>query len=237
MKIENVHVYGFESALRGMRNPMNSWNRSDTAFDWALLTEGPDFSATRRGDANSIACPEMPRIGPKDMKLACKLIKAGSDHRKFLRQIMVWWDITIPRYIWQELDTYKVATVRNSCSTMHKLGRRDLEPSDFQDGDVDEFALGEQNMMGLAYREKQPYITEIMCEKKTFKGVDLLARMKRRLPEGFLQRATYSFSYETGLNMYRSRKDHRMKEWSGPGGICEWLMRLPYFKEFAEACQ
>jgi hypothetical protein len=208
-----------------MRNPMNSWDKSDTQFNQYWEEREQEMFA-------HLTCPERPLIGPKDMQRACKLIKAGTDHRKFLRQIMVWWDITIPRCVWQELDTYKVATVRNSCSTMHKLGSRDLEPSDFQDSDVNADVLGEQNAMGAAYREHRAYHA---ANGQDYEGVALLAHMKRRLPEGFLQMATYSFSYETGLAMYRSRHNHRMPEWSGPGGICETLLRLPYFKEFVEA--
>jgi len=229
MKIERVYVYGFQPALSGMRNPFESWAYSDTNYG---VPNGERAANAIRID-EAVTCPEMPQIGLKDLKLACKLIRAGTDHRKFLRQIMVWWDITIPRCIWQELDTYKVATVRNSCSTMHKLGHRDLEPDDFQDYDVDPAVLGEQNAMGHAYRAKCPFVDE--RSGATYEGVSLLAHMKRRLPEGFLQMATYSFSYETGLAMYRSRHNHRMLEWRGPGGICETLLTLPYFKEFVEA--
>jgi hypothetical protein len=215
MKIDKVHVYGFEPALYGMRNPKESWDRSDSTLGtWEGFRD------------KDITCPERPYIGPKDMQLARRLITAGSDHRKFLRQIMVWWNISIPRYIWQELDTYKVATVRNSCSTMHKLRSRDLKPCDFQDEDVHPDVLQAQNIMGKAYREKSP------CGYGLITGIDLLAHMKRRLPEGFLQMATYSFSYETALNMYRSRHNHRMSEWSGPDGICVWLQRLPYLADF-----
>jgi len=144
---------------------------------------------------------------------------------------MIWWDITIPRYLWQEFDTYKVATVRNSCSTMHKLGHRDLAADDFQDGDVDTPTLLKQNYMGWCYRESKLFIDEGV---EYHKGADLLAHMKRRLPEGFLQKATYSFSYETALAMYSSRHNHRMKEWHE---ICDTLLRLPYFKEFVEAAR
>lgn len=223
MKIDRVFVYGFDPALYGMRNPKESWEKSDTRFYG-------HFQHQRWPD---IQVAENPEIGPNDLDLACRLVKAGGDHRKFLRQILVWWNITIPRAVWQELDTYKVATVRNSCSTMHKLGHRDLELSDFQDEDVDPDTLQEQNAMGFCYRNKSVFLDH--RTKKTFEGVKLLAHMKRRLPEGFLQMATYSFSYETALKMWLSRHDHRMPEWSGPGGIAEWLLRLPYLKNFIEA--
>lgn len=232
MKIERVFVAGFEPALRGMRNPLESWDKSDTTY-------GPAAAQAREEAGHSfdpeITCREQPFIGPNDMKLACKLIKAGSDHRKFMRQIMIWWDITIPRYLWQEVDTHKVATVRNSCSTMHKLGHRDLLPEDFQDSDVDPLTLQLQNAMGDCYRNKLTYTVDYGNKVRDYAGNDLLVYMKRRLPEGFLQMATYSFSYETALNMYHARRGHRMPEWSAIGGICDWLLRLPYFSMFVNA--
>ncbi len=241
MKIERVHVYGFQTALRAMRNPMDSWDKSDTIFGAVESPYDPE-----------ITCVERPLIGPRDFKLACKLIKGGSVHRKFMRQIGVTWDNTLPRYIHQELDTYKVATVRNSCSTMHKLGHRDLVPSDFQDGDVHPVVLAEQNDMGYAYRNKETYTERAPAmpafpvespdmvtsgEELEYEGNALLARMKRRLPEGFLQMATYTFNYETALGMYQWRHNHRMSEWSGPDGICAWLLRLPYFSDFFNAAR
>jgi hypothetical protein len=217
VKIENIHVYGFKSAFHGMRNPKESWSRSDSFFY--------DKSNPSAFFDENITCLEYPAIGPNDLQLASNLVNAGPDHRKFMRQIMIWWDITIPRYIWQELDTFKVATVRNSCSTMHKLGSRDLEPSDFQDEDVDLDVLRRQNEMGLAYRNKVSF--------EGYEGNKLLAHMKRRLPEAFLQTATYSFSYETALHIYLSRLDHRMSEWQV---ICSYILSLPYFKNFIPVC-
>jgi hypothetical protein len=214
MKIENVEVYGWRAALRGMRNPMNSWNKSDSTFGEERLTKDWDDGLVR--------VAEDVVIGPSDMTLALSLIKGGGAHRKFLRQIQITWDISIPRMIWQELDTYKVATVRNSCSTMHKLGSRDLEPCDFQDYEegLDRVHLDLVNRLGAAYRaDKTP---------------ENLHRLKLRLPESFLQKATYSFSYETALKMWFDRKDHRMPEWSGSGGICKWITCLPYMQVFID---
>lgn len=211
MKIENVEVYGFRSALRAMRNPMDSWEKSDTAF----------YQHTHSSRNSSVIYSvEGPNIGPADMKLVLSLIRAGGTHRKFLRQICVWWDITIPRAIWQELDTYKVGTVRNSCSTMHKLGFRDLELSDFEGGEITSEQLLHLNCLAVDYR----------ADKTT----ERLHRLKMQLPESFLQKATYSFNYEVGIRMYHDRKDHRMSEWSGPGGICDYLLRLPYMRAFLE---
>lgn len=213
MKIEHTQVFGFEAALRGMRNAKESWDRSDTRV---LAVQGE-----RRPD-----------VGPNDLRLACQLIAAGGDHRKFLRQIMVWVDFTLPRNVWQELDTYKVATVRNSCSTMHKLGSRELTADDFEKGDVHPAVVAELNAMGVCYRTPSLYRED---DGKLYSGVTLLEHMKHRLPEGFLQRATWSGSYETLLRMYYSRKDHRMPQWSGPEGICEWIKALPYMDDFLAA--
>ena len=196
MKITNTKVYGFDNAIIGMRNPMNSWDKSDSGLD-----SYGEFL-----------------MGNKDNKLAKKLIKAGSDHRKFLRQIFISAFIEVPRYIWTEFDTYKVNTVRNSCSTMHKLGARDLTCNDFQDGVVIDIVLDRLNELGRLYRED--------------KKVSILREMKQILPEGFLQGATYTMNYENAMNMYHSRKNHRMSEWSGEGGICEWIENLPMMDEW-----
>lgn len=196
MKIENVELSGWNAAIRGMRNPMNSWGLSDTD-----LTQ----------DASAF------RLGEKDNNLACKLIKAGKDHRKFLRLIHISVDLTIPRYIWTELDTYKVSTTRVSCSTMHKLGSEPLCPSDFQDGMVLENTLYHINELANRYRDK--------------KEVSVLRDMKQILPEGFLQKATYDMNYETAMAIYFGRKNHRMSEWS-EDGICDWIESLPMMNEW-----
>lgn len=232
MKIENIEVYGFRRALFGMRNPMNSWEKSDSKFvQYVDPGEGIWYSYIPETET-PICCMEGPIIGPEDMRLAKKLIKGGSEHRKFLRQIEVCWDITIPRYIWQELDTYKVATVRNSCSTMHKLSSRDLEQCDFELPIPEEW-LAEINRRG-------EHIRNLKVMKAPSKEVNAALRdMKNILPEGFLQRATYSFNYETGLSMYFQRRNHRMPEWNekNEGSICWTLLKLPYMSEFVGAAK
>lgn len=194
MKIENTEVSGFQAAIHGMRNPMNSWDKSDSNFDCEMI------------------------IGPNDLELSKKLIKAGTEHRKFLRMIHIQCFITLPRYIWQEMDTYKVSTVRLSCSTMHKLGMTDLTIQDFQNNWILEETLQELNFLGRNYRET--------------KNVDLLRQMKQILPEGFLQSADLDFNYETAMNMYYQRKNHRMSEWSGENGICKWMESLPMMNQW-----
>lgn len=196
MNISNTEVYGFRRALHGMRNPMNSWSKSDSVFtkDGLLLT-----------------------IGENDKTLASKLIKAGTEHRKFLRFIHVQCFMTLPRYIWTEMDTYKVATTRLSCSTMHKLGSTNLTLSDFQDEIVTDDTLISLNYYGNQYRVS--------------KDVTVLRRMKQILPEGFLQSADMDFNYETLMNIYHQRKAHRMSEWSNDG-ICKWIESLPMMNEW-----
>jgi len=216
MKIENIEVFGFRAAIVGMRNPLESWEKSDSR--WYTTIYGNVW-------APMCHAPENPILGEKDIALAKKLVKAGGTHRKFLRQIIVTWDITIPRMIWQEWDTYKVATVRNSCSTMHKLGTRDLEPSDFEgyEEGLDRPQLDLINRLGAAYRER--------------KSASNLHQLKLRLPESFLQKSTCTFSYETAMRMWFDRKDHRMPEWSGEGGICSYIIELPYMRLFLDAEQ
>jgi len=229
MKIENVEVFGFRSAFRGLRNPMNSWNKSDSNF-WS---DSPWYQKDNKWHTHSVA-PELPEIGPEDLKLAMKLIHGGSEHRKFLRQIQIWMDITLPRYVLTELDTYKVATVRNSCSTMHKLGHTNLESSDFQDGDVLPAILELLNSAGEAYRNKTGYTT---YEGMRLFKYDIVRFMKKHLPEGFLQKATYSMNYETALSMYFQRKNHRLPEWNETceGSITSFISSLPYMNNFIEA--
>ena len=230
MKMEHTMVFGFEPALRGMRNPKESWDRADTEFDHC------EFDL--RFPIELVAeAPESPVIGKDDMKLMLSLVKAGGSHRKFLRRIMIWVDITIPRAIWQELDTYKVSTVRMSCSTMFKLGSRDLTRDDFQNRDVHPIVLAELNAMGLALREKRHFVAEEEDGIKAYEGNFLLEHLKFRLPEGYLQKATYSMSYESALKEYMDREHHGMPCWSGSGGLCEWILGLPYMNEIVMAAK
>jgi len=201
MKIERTLVFGFEPAIRGMRNPKDSWDRSDSKYN--------------------ICGSLRDMLGEADLMLMKRLIAAGAEHRKFLRMIQIWVDFTLPRYVWTELDTYKVATVRNSCSTMNKLGTRDLTQDDFQ-LPIPDTLLAELN--------------ELSAELRGLRGSakrDARHELKNLLPEGFLQKATYMFNYETALIMFHQRKKHRLPEWryDAPGSLCRWLADLPYFRE------
>lgn len=222
MKIERTVVFGWQPALRAMRNPKDSWDRSDSKF------YGDSEFTPSINPWQNISVPELPSIGPKDMELACSLVRGGGEHRKFLRQIIIWVDLTLPRYCWQEVDTYKVATVRNSCSTMHKLGSRELTQDDFE-LPIAQSCLDDLNALICEFQGKK--------EQKSKELRDVRRELKNALPEGFLQKATYTMSYETALAWLRQRSNHRLDEWNikVPGSLCHWAVNLPYMAQFAEA--
>lgn len=202
IKLDVLEVAGIKPAIMGMRNPMDSWDKSDTK------QYSSDFIT----------------IGDADMQLAQTLIRGGSEHRKFLRQIQVWFDLTVPRYIWSEFDTYGF-TVKNSCSTMHKLFRKDKLIS------TDQFVYNEddQEVMDLIVAElntlRQWYFSGITAEEQD----KILRRAKMLLPEGLLQKRTVCTNYETLRNIVHQRKNHRLPEWHY---ICDEIGKLPYAKEF-----
>lgn len=215
MKFENTEVWGFNHAIRGMRNPMNSWGRSDSQFDGSKVV-----------------------IGENDMRLAQKLILGGAEHRKFLRQIFVSVDITAPLYWWKEMDTYKVGTTANSTSTMHKLTSSPITIECFETDDY----LGELEMIDPApvcimvdslidnlEQLRQRYIQT--KDKKYWK------ELVRWLPESWLQTRTVTMTYENILNMCNQRKNHKLNEWSGLDNnnldnLVSWARELPYAQEF-----
>ena len=202
MKIETKEVAGFIPALYGMRSPMNSWHLNDSKID-----------------SKTIA------IGPNDMNLAKRLIKAGNEHCKFLRQIQVWADFEMPLYWWSEFDTYKFNT-KNSCSTMHKLfnTKKEIELDDFvyskEDINTLNFVIRELNSLRKRYLETKDF--------------NYVIRGKRLLPTSFKQKRTVNTNYAELINIYNQRKNHRLKEeWQDV--FCKWCEELPYFKEFLEA--
>lgn len=207
IKFENTEVFNLEGAIRGMRNPLNSWNKSDSNFTpW----DDTDFT-----------------IGAKDLDLMKRLIKAGSDHRKFMRQILVSVDITAPLYWWKEFDTYKVGTVSNSCSTMHKIHAKPIELSDFS---IDDFYIEDdgidlsdcfKNVIADCESLRHKYLDT--KDKKYWRGLIQL------LPSSYNQRRTVTLNYETLYNIYGSRKGHKLDEWSV--GFMEWIKTLPYAEE------
>lgn len=223
MKIEKIEVYGFQAAFRGLRNPKNSWDKSDS-----LHGTDPRQVKTYMFGNQLIYAPEYYVVGPNDLALAKKLIKSGTEHRKFLRHIQVWVDLTLPRYVWTELDTYKVATVRNSCSTMYKLGSRDLVQEDFA-YPIPQDLLKVLNLIGKDLRDNK--------NKKDNKAIkEARIQLKNLLPEGYLQKATYLFNYETGMTIFRQRRRHKLKEWRDdhPDSITAMILSLPYMKEFLD---
>ena len=218
MKITDTEVYGFEASLRGMRNPMNSWHLQDTKRMLGAKGKYNDFK-------NNDLSYEAIVIGPNDLDLAKRLIKAGNEHCKFLRQIQVWADFEMPLYWWSEFDTYKFNT-KNSCSTMHKLfnAKKEIELDDFvyskEDINILNFIIRELNSLRKRYLETKDF--------------NYVIRGKRLLPTSFKQKRTVNTNYAELINIYNQRKNHRLKEeWQDV--FCKWCEELPYFKEFLEA--
>ena len=209
MRFENTSVYNIYNAILGARNPMNSWNKSDSVF---------------KGYNGKI---ENTSIGKNDLELMQKLIKAGSEHRKFLRQIFVAVDITAPLYFFKELDTYKVGTVANSTSTMHKLASTPITIDCFEMGDftplIDNFKID------LSWQTIMTYLEQLRQRYNETKDKRYWKELIRLLPESWLQKRTITMNYENILNMYRQRKNHKLTEWSK--SFCDWVKTLPYAEE------
>ena len=200
IKIERSSVMNFENAIRGARNPLNSWDRSDSCYDEA---------------GNYV-------LGPNDLGLAKKLAHAGSDHRKFLRQIFVSVDVTAPLYWWKEFDTYKVGTVANSCSTMHKIHAKSFDRDDFSCDRLDEGGLAALDAI-IAYLEVERIK---FCEDKTNKQA--WHNMIQLLPSSYNQMRTVTLNYENLINIFYARKTHKLAEWHT---FCDWIMSLPYAED------
>ena len=228
MKFEKTEVWGFEHAIRGMRNPLESWKKSDSI----ILIEQDENKDFR----------EVAKIGKNDLELMHKLIKAGSEHRKFLRQIFVAVDITAPIYWWKEFDTYKVGTVSNSTSTMHKLASTPItmncfEMDDFEnicvkrikqqfyDTDIYIHSVFGEDFWSLLIK----YLEELRQKYNETKDKRYWKELIRLLPESWLQKRTITMNYENILNMYRQRKHHKLTEW--PDCFCNWVKNLPYAEE------
>ena len=228
MKFENTEVWGFEHSLRGMRNPKNSWYKSDSGRNYDIL-DGCHMDCPHiNTDCDEEYCDEF-RIGQNDMKLAQTLIKAGSEHCKFMRMIHVAVDVDMPRYWWSEADTYHFNT-KNSCSTMHKLLNNDKPiASDMfvicgEDMDWWKYTINKLESLRLEYKEIQ------RTTKDNEKMNRLLVRAKRMLPEGFEQMRTWDTNYAELRNMYFQRRHHRLQEEWGET-FCKWVETLPYAKE------
>ena len=210
IKIENADVYGFEAAIRGMRSPLNSWAKSDSK--WCVEPSEEYLTC------ENVQCYNKFVLGVNDLKLMRNLAKAGSDHGKFARMINVTCDITAPVYIWAEIDTYKVSTVRNSCSFMHKGVSKPFELSDF--------SIVSRNEEKLIPIIKQ--LNELRDEYLESKDDSIFYVIRQLLPQGYNVRATWQANYQVLWNMYNARKNHRLPEWHE---FCRFVEKLPYFKE------
>lgn len=236
LKIEETEVVGWKAAIRGMRNPMNSWEQSDSGV---CATHGPahcsdciysDCQADPAGiETNYI-------IGPNDHGLMEKLRNAGTDHRKFMRMMIVYLDITAPLYWWKEFDTYKVGTVANSCSTMHKIAAKKFELDDFSTEHILSLSDNEFEfpiICGVAMTSMGVFSCILdalnFYRKKYLETKDKTYwwQMIQLLPSSYNQKRTVMLSYEVLANMYKSRKNHKLDEWHT---FCDWIESLPYSK-------
>ncbi len=235
LKIEHTEVMGWKAAIRGMRNPMNSWEKSDSGYSCLCMYDKSD-------------CPAEPYvIGPNDFDLMTCLRFAGTDHRKFMRMITVYLDITAPLYWWKEFDTYKVGTVANSCSTMHKIAAKEFEPSDFSDEHLDDIWGYEPEVRDMApvieFETHTDKITNYVLGPDNILNLtikmlnrcrDLYNQTKEKtywwqmimlLPSSYNQKRTIMLNYEVLANIYKSRKNHKLDEWHT---FCDWIETLPY---------
>lgn len=224
IKIEKIDVYGFESAIRGMRNPMNSWDRSDSVFCASQngCEECPEYYDV---DCAGLMNNGM-KIGSNDLDLMQRLFKGGTEHRKYLRFIDVTMDITAPLYWWKEWDTYKIGTNCNSCSTMHKIHAKEFTLDDFSFEHIGE---------GIAtnvFNECAEQIVDCLNEaRRCFlddKNKAWWRQMIQLLPSSYNQRRTVKFNYEVAVRIIQQRKSHKLDEWHV---MCDELMNLPYMKE------
>ena len=227
MKFERTDIWGFEHATRGMRNPMNSWDKGDTGYavkDYELHNGEEKVTY----DTNQFG------IGPNDINLMQRLINGGSEHRKFMRQIMVSVDITAPLYWWKEFDTYKIGTTANSTSTMHKLASKEITKYDFE---MDDY-------VGVKVFDREPYNPDDYTDEIWDYVIDVCETLRQRfietkemrywkelircLPESYLQTRTITMNYENLYSIVRQRKGHKLTEWRQ---FIDWVHTLPYSSE------
>lgn len=225
LKIENTEVMGWEHAIRGMRNPKNSWEKTDSypAVDCGKCgkIEREGICTKEDRDCTGFECFE---VGPNDLKLMTTLRNAGTDHRKFMRMITVYMDITAPLYWWKEFDTYKVGTVTNSCSTMHKIADKEFTIDDFSIEHLNDDRSAE--VSNLEWFEH--LITHLNRDRKRFietKDKQYWWQLIQLLPSSYNQRRTVMLNYEVLANIYKSRRNHKLDEWHT---FCDWIESLPY---------
>ena len=216
IKVENIDYWGFKHAIRGMRNPLNSWDKSDSEFDIQYYDD--DGNETEYFDVE---------LGKNDLDLMQRLYKAGTEHRKYLRQIMVSMDITAPLYWWKEFDTYKVGTVANSCSTMHKIAAKEFELDDFSHEhllDTGMWLL--ETTIDRLNRWRSVYVLGNQVYEP--KSKEIWWQMIQLLPSSYNQKRTVTMNYENVVTMIRQRSGHKLDEWNE---FVAKLKELPYIKE------
>ena len=212
LKIENTEVMGWEHAIRGMRNPMNSWEKSDSEwYSIGIPTSNP-------AAINDKCLSQKYCIGDNDLDLMKRLRNAGTDHRKFMRMITVYLDITAPLYWWKEFDTYKVGTVANSCSTMHKIHAKEFTIDDFSCEHLGPPAISN---LKSTIKCMNDYREEFLKDSEKHNWWQMI----QLLPTSYNQKRTVMLNYEVLANIYKSRKNHKLDEWHT---FCDWLKSLPY---------
>lgn len=222
IQIENTQVVGLEAAIRGMRNPMNSWEKSDSYF---MCENGPCEQCEHENDGRCSYWGKEYTIGKNDLALMKKLVKAGSDHSKFMRMINVTCDIVAPLYWWKEFDTYKVGTVRNSCSTMHKIAEKEFTLDDFSHEHLIVASLNSLNRTIDDLNScRGGYLNEDIS-KNPERRKEVWWQMIQLLPSSYNQRATVQMNYAVLRSMYHARKNHKLDEWKA---FCRWIESLPY---------
>lgn len=222
LKIENTEVMGWEHAIRGMRNPKNSWEKTDS---YPAVDCGKCGKIEREGictkddrDCTGFECFE---LGPNDLKLMTTLRNAGTDHRKFMRMITVYLDITAPLYWWKEFDTYKVGTIANSCSTMHKIAAKEFTLEDFSHEHLQEDSVAVlETVIHTLNVHRDWFNNEVLDDPK----IDWW-QMIQLLPSSYNQKRTVMLNYEVLANIYKSRRHHKLDEWHT---LCNWIESLPY---------
>jgi len=213
LKIENTEVLGWDAAIRGMRNPLNSWEKSDSQF-----VRDPDYGCFGVCPCAELVDCDCCHVGPNDLKLMNTLRNASTDHRKFMRMITVYLDITAPLYWWKEFDTYKVGTVANSCSTMHKIAAKEFTLEDFSHEH-----LGYQSIRVLkdTIKVMNDFREEFIKDHEKVNWWQMI----QLLPSSYNQKRTVMLNYEVLANIYKSRRHHKLDEWHT---LCYWIESLPY---------
>ena len=232
IKIENVETFGWEAAIRGMRNPKNSWGKSDSFIPCYLKTKCHECEANQKcayyfEDGNGLPYKKDEFIGSKDLDLMTRLRNAGTDHRKFMRMIAVYLDIMAPLYWWKEFDTYKVGTVANSCSTMHKIAAKEFTLDDFSHEHLGYSCCTENEFDNPMNTLEQVIIVLNGCRDKyiTTNNKFWWWQLIQLLPSSYNQRRTIMLNYEVLANIYKSRRNHKLDEWRE---LRAWIETLPY---------